>query len=49
MKLSRRDAIRVSGTTVAGLTMGVMSARDMLGQARSQQEWPDNLVEGSLR
>ena len=49
MKLSRRDAIRVSGTTVAGLSMGVMSARHMLGQAPSQQEWPDNLVEGTLR
>ena len=49
MKLSRRDAIRVSGTTVAGLSMGVVSAKHMLGQARPQQEWPDNLVEGTLR
>ena len=49
MKLSRRDAIRVSGTTVAGLSMGVVSARDILGQARSQQAWPDRLVEGTLR
>ena len=49
MKLSRRDVIRVSGTTVAGLSMGVVSARDILGQARSQQAWPDRLVERTLR
>ncbi len=49
MKLSRRDAIRVSGTTLAGLSVGVVSARDMLGQAASQQVWPDRLVEGTLR
>ena len=49
MKLSRRDAIRLSGTTVAGLSLGVVSARGMLGQARAQQECPDRLVEGALR
>ena len=49
MKLSRREAIRLSRTTVAGLSMGVVSARDMLAQARSQQVWPDRLVEGTLR
>ena len=49
MKLSRRDAIRVSGTTVAGFSMGVVSAKDLLAQAQSQQTWPDRLVEGTLR
>ena len=51
MKLSRRDAIRVSGTTVAGLSVGAVSANSMLAQARSQsqQEWPDRLVELPLR
>jgi hypothetical protein len=49
MKLSRRDAIRVSGTTVAGLSAGVVSANDMLAEAQPQQEWPDRLVEGTLR
>ena len=48
MKLSRRDAIRVSGTTVAGLSMGVMNPSGMLGQAQ-EQEWPDRLVEGEPR
>ena len=48
MKLSRRDAIRVSGTTVAGLSTGVMSPSDMFGQAQAQ-EWPDRLVEGTPR
>ncbi len=48
MKLSRRDAIRVSGTTVAGLSLGMMGPETMLGQAE-QQEWPDELVEQTPR
>ena len=42
MKLSRRDAIRVSGTTMAGLSMGVVNPNEMLGQGEAQ-EWPDHL------
>ncbi len=44
MKLSRRDAIRVSGTTMAGLSIGVMNPSKVLGQPEAQ-EWPDRLVE----
>jgi DMSO/TMAO reductase YedYZ molybdopterin-dependent catalytic subunit len=49
MKLTRRDAIKVSGTAVAGLSLGAVSPQEMLGQAAPQQEWPDRLVEGELR
>ena len=49
MKLTRRDAIKVSGTAVVGLSLGVASPQKMLGQAAPQQEWPDRLVEGDLR
>ena len=49
MKLSRRDAIKVSGSAVAGLSMGVVNPENILGQAAPEQEWPDQLVEGDLR
>ena len=49
MTLSRRDAIKVSGTAVAGLSIGVVSPKNILGQTEFQQEWPDQLVEGDLR
>jgi|TARA_B110000196_G_scaffold280251_1_gene260316 DMSO/TMAO reductase YedYZ molybdopterin-dependent catalytic subunit len=49
MKLSRREAIRVSGTAVAGLSMGVSRSNDIVAQTVRQQEWPDHLVEGDLR
>lgn len=48
MKLSRRDAIRVSGTAVAGLSVGVASAQRIFAQ-EAPQEWPQGLVEGELR
>ena len=46
MKLSRREAIRVSGTAVAGLSMGVANPRDVVAKTEMVQEWPDHLVEG---
>ena len=49
MTLSRRDAIKVSGSAVAGLSMGVVDPGNVLGQAAPEQEWPDQLVEGDLR
>ncbi len=49
MKLSRREAIRVSGTAVAGLSMGVANPRDVVAKTEMAQEWPDHLVEGELR
>ena len=49
MKLSRREAIRVSGATVAGLSMGVANPTDVVAKTKLIQEWPDHLVEGELR
>lgn len=47
MKLTRRDAIKVSGTAVAGLSMGVVKPDRVLAQ--EAQEFPDRLVEGEIR
>ena len=49
MTLSRRDAIKVSGSAVAGLSMGVVDPENVLSQTAPEQEWPDQLVEGDLR
>ena len=49
MKLSRRDAIKVSGSAVAGLSMGVVDPENVFSQTAPEQEWPDQLVEGDLR
>ena len=47
MKLTRRDAIKVSGTAVAGLSMGVVKPDRVLAQ--EAQEFPDRLVEAEIR
>ena len=49
MTLSRRDAIKVSGSAVAGLSMGVVDPENVLSQTAPEQEWPDQLVEADLR
>ena len=49
MTLSRRDAIKVSGSAVAGLSMGVVDPENVLSQTAPEQEWPDQLIEGDLR
>ncbi|HIL90560.1 MAG TPA: twin-arginine translocation signal domain-containing protein, partial [Gemmatimonadetes bacterium] len=38
MTLSRRDAIKVSGSAMAGLSMGVVNPENVLGQAVPEQE-----------
>ena len=48
MKISRRDAIRMSGTALAGLSLGTLTPNDLLAQAQ-QQPLPDKLVETKLR
>ena len=48
MDITRRDAIALSGSTLAGLSLGVMSADDLDAQSPPQvasQEWPTTLVE----
>jgi len=53
MPLSRRDAIRLSGATLAGLSLGALpgtlSRRELLARAGLQQPWPEELVEMPLR
>ena len=48
MKISRRQAMRVSGATVAGLSLGLAPER-LLAQAQPPQPVPDTLVEPPLR
>ena len=46
MTLNRRDAIRISGGTIAGLSLGAkLNPEDLAAQS---QEWPDELVEMPL-
>jgi DMSO/TMAO reductase YedYZ molybdopterin-dependent catalytic subunit len=49
MKVTRRDAIRLSGATLAGLSMSPLVTKSLLSQAQQQQDWPDELVEMPLR
>ena len=50
MTISRRDAIYISGSTLAGLSLGVVAPDEAAAQAAQAQEpWPDRLVERPLR
>ena len=50
MTISRREAICMSGSTLAGLTLGVLTRDNLQAQAPQQQApWPDQLVERPLR
>jgi hypothetical protein len=50
MTISRRRALSISGSTLAGLSVGVLRPESLLGaQARGQEDWPDQLVERPLR
>ena len=51
MAISRRDAIRISGTTLAGLSLAGVRPEDVTAQAQQAPApaWPDRLVEGPLR
>jgi len=50
MAISRRDALCLSGTTLAGLSLGVLAAESVQAQAgQSQEPWPDSLVERPRR
>jgi DMSO/TMAO reductase YedYZ molybdopterin-dependent catalytic subunit len=51
MTISRREAIRLSGSTLAGLSLGVLAPENLPAvQAPAPQEpWPDRLVERPLR
>jgi DMSO/TMAO reductase YedYZ molybdopterin-dependent catalytic subunit len=47
MTISRRDAIYISGSTLAGLSLGVVTPET--AQAQQAAPWPDRLVERPLR
>jgi DMSO/TMAO reductase YedYZ molybdopterin-dependent catalytic subunit len=56
MTISRRDAIRISGSTLAGLSVAAVAPEALRAQAAQTpapaapaQEWPDALVERPLR
>ena len=46
MNITRRDAIALSGSSLAGVSLGLMSNEEIGAQAAPQapQEWPDQLV-----
>src|SRR5438552_1304298 len=52
MAITRREAISISGSTLAGLSLGAVTGGDLLAQATptpAQEPWPDQLVERPLR
>src|SRR3989442_12082156 len=50
MTISRREAIRISGSTLAGLSLGVLARENLQAQTPPQQApWPDQLVDRPLR
>ena len=50
MTLSRRKAISLSGSTLAGLSLGVLRPEHAAAlEAQGQDDWPDSLVERPLR
>lgn len=50
MTISRRDAISRSGSTLAGLSLGILTGDTLHVSAQQPQEaWPDQLVERPLR
>ena len=50
MDISRRDALCLSGSTLAGLSLGVLPPDSLHAQAsQSQEPWPDSLVERPRR
>lgn len=50
MTISRRKAISLSGTTLAGLSLGVLKPAPVrAAQGAEQSEWPDQLVETPRR
>jgi DMSO/TMAO reductase YedYZ molybdopterin-dependent catalytic subunit len=49
MSISRRKAIAVSGSTLAGLSLGVVKPEALAARAAQQEDWPDQLVERPMR
>ena len=50
MTISRREAIRISGSTLAGLSLGALTSGNTHAQSAAPQElWPEHLVERPMR
>ncbi len=49
MAISRRKAIALSGSTLAGLSLGVVKPEAWAARAAQQEDWPDQLVERPMR
>ena len=49
MTVSRREVICITGSTLAGLSLGVMARDELRAQAVQPPPWPDQLVERPLR
>jgi DMSO/TMAO reductase YedYZ molybdopterin-dependent catalytic subunit len=49
MTISRRDAIVISGSTLAGLSLGALMGEGLAQAQTPQEPWPDQLVERPLR
>ena len=49
MAISRRKALAISGSTLAGLSLGIVKPEALAGKARIQEDWPDQLVERPRR
>jgi len=48
--ISRREAIRISGSALAGLSLGALKGENLEAQAAQQTtEWPDQLVQRPMR
>lgn len=50
MAITRRDALVLSSSALAAVSLGMVGAETLVGQAAQQpQDWPDRLVETPLR
>ena len=49
MTISRRKAIAISGSTLAGLSLGVVKPEALAARVAQQEDWPDQLVERPMR
>jgi DMSO/TMAO reductase YedYZ molybdopterin-dependent catalytic subunit len=49
MSITRRDAIKISGSTLAGLSLTGLTPDELVPQAAPAQEFPQSLVESQVR
>ena len=49
MSITRRDAIKISGSTLAGLSLTGLTPDELVPQAAPAQEFPQTLVESQVR